>query len=95
MTEPDRRAVLGLVALERNDLREAGAHLAWAACHGGRAEDYLACIEALVRAGDLGRARETAAALRAAHPGCAVADRLAASLGSVTAPAGTGAEVPA
>jgi hypothetical protein len=68
LEEPDRSAVLGLLALERGETARALAHLAFAAEHGGRPEDHLARIEALVRAGELRRARDAVAVLTAAHP---------------------------
>jgi Glycosyl transferases group 1 len=68
MPEPDCRAVLGLVALQRGELRDAIDHLGSAVAKGGRTEDHVAFIESLILADDIGRAREAAEALRAEHP---------------------------
>jgi hypothetical protein len=78
--ETDRRAVLGLVALERGRTPEALDHLGWAAEHGGRVEDHVVRIEALLRLGDLGAARRAAETLRAAHPAYAAGDAVVAGL---------------
>lgn len=81
LAETDRRATLGAVALERGQLVRAREHLAWAARYGGRVEDHVLNVEALLRGGDIAAAREAAAALAAAHPGYPVAPALAESLG--------------
>jgi hypothetical protein len=83
LVEPDRSAVLGLVALERGDTARALAHLGWAAEHGGRLEDHVAHIEALVRAGELTRARDAAGALTAAHPTYDLGEQWQAALGGL------------
>jgi hypothetical protein len=66
--EPDRSAILGLIALERGELKRAQAQLAWVVEHGGGVSERLAYIDALVRGGALGPAREAAEALCAHHP---------------------------
>jgi hypothetical protein len=81
VAETDRRAVLGIVALERGQLAAALEHLAWAAAHGTRVEDHVLTVEAALRAGDARRAREAVARLRAAHPAYEIGDALAASVG--------------
>src|SRR5262249_2775465 len=80
VAETDRRAVLGVVALERGDAVRAVDHLGWAAANGGRPEDHLAHIDALLRAGHPTRARGAAEALRAAHPSYALGDLVLAPL---------------
>jgi hypothetical protein len=81
LAETDRRAVLGLVALERGHTPEGLDHLAWVAEHGGRVEDHVVRIEALVRLGDLVAARRAAETLRAAHPEYGAGDAMVAGLG--------------
>ena len=54
---------------------------------GGRPEDHLARIEALVRAGDLGRAREAAARLVDDHPAYDLGPQWQAALGAAGAEA--------
>jgi hypothetical protein len=81
LAETDRRAVLGVVALERGDAARAVDHLGWTAAHGGRPEDHLAHIDALLRAGHPSRAREAAEALRAAYPSYDLGALLLESLG--------------
>jgi hypothetical protein len=66
--EPDRSAILGLIALERGELKRARAQLGWVIEHGGGVVERLAYIDALVRSGALGPAREAAEALCAQHP---------------------------
>jgi hypothetical protein len=69
MDEPDRSAVLGLVALERGDVARAEAQLGWVVANGGGVADHLAYIDTLVQRGALARAYDAAEALCAAHPG--------------------------
>jgi hypothetical protein len=66
--EPDRSAIVGLVALERGELKRAQAQLAWVVQNGGGVTERLAYIDALVRGGSLGAALEAAEALCARHP---------------------------
>jgi hypothetical protein len=81
LDEADRRAVLGLVALERGRTPEALGHLAWVAEHGGRVEDHVVRIEALVRLGDLIAAQRAAETLRATHPEYQAGEAMVAGLG--------------
>jgi hypothetical protein len=81
LAEPDRRAALGAVALERGHLARAAEHLAWVARSSGRVEDHVLYVEALLRAGNVAAARRAAAALAAAHPSYPMAAALAQSLG--------------
>jgi hypothetical protein len=81
LPEPDRRAVLGIIALEREDVPGALGHLAWAATHGSRPEDHVLRVEALIRQGDIGSVREAAAVLRAAHPDYELGRTIAEGLG--------------
>lgn len=81
LAETDRRAVLGLVALERGRTPEALDHLGWVAEHGGRVEDHVVRIEALVRLGDLVAARRAAELLRASYPAYEAGDAMVAGLG--------------
>jgi hypothetical protein len=90
LEEPDRGAVLGTIALERGAPAAAVGHLRLAATQGGRPEDHLAWIEALVRTGDLGRARAAAEALRQAHPTYDLASRWQALLGGMVDQAAVG-----
>ncbi|MCW5893773.1 MAG: glycosyltransferase family 1 protein [bacterium] len=69
MDEPDRSAVLGLVALERGEVARAEAQLGWVVANGGGVADHLAYIDTLVQCGALARAYDAAEALCAAHPG--------------------------
>jgi hypothetical protein len=84
LAEPDRSAVLGALALERGETARALGHLAFAADHGGRPEDHLARIEALVRLGDVRRARDAVAALASAHPTYDLGRQWAAILSDVS-----------
>jgi Glycosyl transferases group 1 len=81
LDEPDRRATLGQVALEEGRGAEAIAHLDWVAERRGDLEDHVARLEALIRTGDVRRARDAAAALRAAHPGYPIGRQLEEGLG--------------
>ena len=85
MEEPDRSAILGMVALERGDLSGAEAHLAWVVDHGGSLEDRLMHIAALLERGSVTRARDAAGALCAAHPGFAEGRSLSARLSALAA----------
>lgn len=69
MDEPDRSAVLGLIALERGETARAEAQLGWVVANGGGVADHLAYIDTLVQRGALARAFDAAEALCAAHPG--------------------------
>jgi len=86
LAEVDRRAVLGMIALERGRPAEAAHHFAWAATHGGRPEDHLRRIESLLHTGDVRAARDAADALAAAHPSYELAAPLRASLGLLVTP---------
>jgi glycosyltransferase involved in cell wall biosynthesis len=68
LPDVERRALVGLLDLERGEPRRALEHLEWVAGHGGRPEDHVLLVEALVRLGDLARARTAALRLRAAFP---------------------------
>ena len=81
LPEPDRRAVLGMLALEREDVPGALAHLEWAATHGSRPEDHVLRVEALLRQGDIGSVRDAAIVLRAAHPDYELGRTIAEGLG--------------
>ncbi len=72
---------LGMIALEREDVAGALAHLDFAATHGTRPEDHVLRVEALLRRGDLGPVREAAAVLRATHPDYELGRTIAEGLG--------------
>jgi len=83
LPDVERRAISGLVALERGRPAEALAHLAWAAEHGGRVEDHVARIETLLRLGEVVAARRAAEALRVAHPDYHAGDAMVAGLAAL------------
>ena len=67
--EPDRSAVLGMVAIERGEVTRGLGFLARAVQQGGRPEEHLVRIETLIRLGDMRRARAAAETLEVCHPG--------------------------
>jgi hypothetical protein len=81
--EVDRRAALGMIALERGRPAEAAEHFTWAATHDGRAEDHLRRIEALLQLGDVRAGRDAVEALVVAYPHYELGDALRMSLGLI------------
>ena len=81
LPESDRRAILGMIALERGDVSGAIAHLDFAATHGSHPEDHVLRVEALIRRGDIGPVRAAAAVLCAAHPDYELGRTIAEGLG--------------
>jgi len=81
--EPDRSAVLGMVAIERGEAVRGLTLLAEAIQHGGRPEDHLVRIETLIRMGDFPSARVAAEFLATSHPGYELGAPLVAALGLI------------
>lgn len=88
--EPDRSGILGAVALARGEIVAAVERLEWAAHNGGAPVDHVACIEALIRAGELSRAVRTADALWFRHPDVDVPAPLRAAMLALAQATGTG-----
>jgi hypothetical protein len=79
--EPDRSAVLGMVAIERGQAERGLALLTEAIQGGGRPEDHLLRIETLIRLGDFPKARVAAEFLATSHPSYELGSPLVAALG--------------
>lgn len=88
--EPDRSGILGAVSLARGEIPRAVERLEWAAQNGGAPVDHVACIEALIRAGDLQRAVRTADAFWFRHPDADVPAPLRAAMLALAQATGSG-----